>query len=465
MSARNTVSLCMMVVCCLVFVFVTMAGIFTSGPYSPLLAVSGVVGLLVLAIVAVRNAGESDYVQARQSNRTLDLASQTLPYMSQGLSVSSAQEVCELIFPSIDADAVAITDRDKILGFMGDDKESHQPGTAIQSATTRETLEDGATRIVESAKEVGFTKTGGLHAGVIAPLVVDKHIVGTLKFYYHSATKLNETQKAIAGGMAQLLSTQLSLAYLQQQTELAARMELRALQAQINPHFLFNTINTIAATVRTNPEKARVMLREFAVYYRRLLENSEDLIPLAKEIEQTERYLMFQKARFGEDMIVMDVDIESGLGEVGVPSFILQPIVENAVAHGRRPEDALHIKVKVSHASDSVIISVTDDGVGIESERLGHLVEGGSKTGMGIALKNVNARLKACFGAISGIYIDSTLGEGTTVYLSLYDALVDTGGVPDPDGIIEEATAGLSALESAHIIADVGAEPDIPHAH
>ena len=184
------------------------------------------------------------------------------------------------------------------------------------------------------------------------------------------------------------------------------------------------------------------MLREFATYYRRMLENSEDFIPLAKEVEQTERYLMFQNARFGDDAITLHVDIEPGLEMLKMPSFMLQPLVENAVGHGRRDDGTpLNITIKAYRASDSVTISVSDDGVGIEPERLENLLDRESETGMGIALKNVNARLKAFFGAISGLYIDSEYGKGTTVYLNLYDALVDqsidisddeVGGSPAP---------------------------------
>jgi two-component system sensor histidine kinase LytS len=429
MDMQRTMSIVMLTICYVLFSIFAVLGVVYYDTISPAISLFAIIGMFVLTFVALRVAGISDHARARQSNQTLDLASKTVTFMREGLDAHSAQAVCDLLLPAALADAVAITNREKILGFSGLDKGNHNLNSAIQTESTRETLEDGITRIMESSKEVGFSKDSGkLRAGIVVALVVNKRIVGTIKFYYRSPRKLGENQKAIAEGFAQLLSTQLSLSYLQQQTELAARMELKALQAQINPHFLFNTINTIAAITRTDPVKARTMLREFAIYYRRLLENSEDLIPLSKEIEQTERYLMFQKARFGEDAIRLHIDMEPGLDQLQVPSFVLQPIVENAVGHGRRDDgSALYINVKVIRAADSVIISIADDGVGISPDKLENLVEGGSKTGMGIALKNVNARLKAYFGAISGLYVDSKLGEGTTVYLSLYDALLEQG--------------------------------------
>ncbi|MGI6033244.1 MAG: histidine kinase [Coriobacteriales bacterium] len=424
MSARRIISVIFLIVCFCICSAAAIYGIFIMEMSSPAVPLLAILGMVILAAISLRMTGDSDYIQARQANRTLELASKTLTFMRQGLDTNSAQAVCELLLPACGSAAVAITDRAKVLGFSGVDAEYHKPNTAVQTTMTRKTLEDGQVRVGLNTHDVGFKQPEGkLRAGIVAPLVVNKHIVGTLKFYYKSPSRLNETQRALVEGLATLLSTQVSLSYLQQQTELAAKMELKALQAQINPHFLFNTINTIASITRSDPNKARTMLREFAVYYRRVLENSEDLIPITSEIEQTERYLIFQKARFGEDMILMDVEIEPGLEELTVPSFILQPLVENCVSHGRREEGALHIEVKVFHASTSVVISVSDDGVGIAPERIGNLVDAGSETGMGIALKNVNARIKACFGTISGIHIDSELGKGTTVYLNLYDAL------------------------------------------
>lgn len=394
---------------------------------SPWISLVAIIGMFILTIISLRAAGTSDHARARQSNQTLDLASKTVTFMRQGLDMASAQAVCELLLPAATADAVALTNREIILGFAGVDKEDHPPNTPIQTLSTYMTLEDGITRVLETstARDVSRS-THKLRAGIVVALVVDKHIVGALKFYYRSSHALGENQKAVAEGFAQLLSTQLSLSYLQQQKELAAKMELKALQAQINPHFLFNTINTIASITRTDPDKARVMLREFAVYYRRMLENADEFIPLSQEVDQTERYLLFQKARFGDDAINLTIDIEPGLEEMKTPSFMLQPLVENAVGHGRRDDGTpLSITISARRKGESVVVAVSDDGVGIPPERLENLFDQKSETGMGIALRNINARLKSFFGEISGISIDSEYGKGTTVSLNLYDAHLD----------------------------------------
>lgn len=410
------------VVLCAVIVYSVM---FSNSIASPAVGIAAIVGIVVLSIIALVESGQDVHVRANTNNRTLGLASETVKFMRQGLSQDSAQAVCDLLLPSVTACSVAITNRKVILGFSGVDRKNHEQGTSIKTLVTMETLEDGQTRVVETANALGFEGDGAkIKGAIIVPLVVQKNIMGTLKFYYTSIARMDEDQLAMAEGFGTLLSTQLSLSYLEQQSELAARMELKALQAQINPHFLFNTINTIASYTRTDPNKARTMLREFAVYYRRLLENSEDLIPLSSEVEQTERYLMFQRARFGEDSVKMIIEDKDDLGDLRVPAFILQPLVENAVGHGRREDGStLHVTVSLRREGDSAIIVVADDGVGIKPDRLDSVISGGSKTGMGIALKNVDARLKGYFGSLSGLHVESIFGEGTTVYLSLYDAL------------------------------------------
>lgn len=444
----------MLVICYVLFCMVALFGIFFYDEESPWISLVAIIGVFVLTIISLRSAGTSDYARARQSNQTLDLASKTVIYMREGLDAHSAQAVCELLLPVATADSVAITNREVVLGFAGIDQESHPPNSPIQTLSTYLTLEDGITRILETPTAIGFTQDARkLRAGVVVALVVNRHIVGTLKFYYCHPRNLGENQRAIAEGFAQLLSSQLSLSYLQQQTELTARMELKALQAQINPHFLFNTLNTIASVARTEPDKARTLLREFAVYYRRMLENSEDFIPFIKEIEQTERYLMFQQARFGEEALELTVDIEPGLERLQMPSFMLQPLVENAIGHGRRDDGTpLHIKIGAHRGPKGLYISVSDDGVGIEKERLDNILSGESKTGMGIALKNVNARLKAFFGMSAGLSVESEYGNGTTAYLNLGDLEVeDTIKIGEKEGALQEEALRETLLEAPEI--------------
>ena len=379
--------------------------------------------LLAAAAVAAlwnRMASRPDHLRAVQSQRILDIANVSLSYMRQGLTPVTAQEVCRLTLQRTEADAVAITDRDTVLGFAGEGEDHHTVGGPIITRATVEVLETGEHRVLVTREEIGCPKRDcPLRAAIVVPLEVRGAPVGTLKFYYATPRLLNETQVTMVDGLARLLSTQLELSELERQTELACRMELKALQSQINPHFLFNTINTIASLIRTDPPRARELLREFATFYRRTLENSDELIPLSQELDYVRRYLVFERARFGEERVRFSEDVPASLDSLLVPAFVLQPIVENAVQHGIRPSGPLHIKLTAHTRGKAVLIEVADDGRGIPAADLPRVLDIGFGRGLGIALKNVDDRLKGHFGPESGLDVQSTEGQGTKVTFTL----------------------------------------------
>ena len=318
-----------------------------------------------------------------------------------------------------------MTDDKFVLGYAGAHAEAFPIGSAIHTPATHRVLASQTVEVFRSSEAFASASNPLIPAGIVAPLVVRGVSVGTLKLYYESDVLIDETQRAIAEGLAQLLSTQLSIAELDRQVELATKAELQALQAQINPHFLFNTINTIASLIRTDPARARVLLREFAAFYRQTLENSNDLIPLDRELQQTMRYFAFEQARFGAERVRLEADIDD-FGDLRVPSFIIQPIVENAVNHAMPAEGQLNIDISIEEAGDDVVITVADDGVGMSEEQARRLLQNASASekGTGIALKNVDARLRAVFGPGSGVSVSSQIGKGTQVTLLLVGANV-----------------------------------------
>ena len=367
-----------------------------------------------------------DSVRARQSDTILKIARETLACFQEGFNMETAQKVCRLLLPATGAHAVAITDKEHILGYVGLEETPSTPGTPIRTKATHATLEDGRIRALHTPEEIGFpTKVRNLRAGIIVPLRRGDAIIGTLKFYYRHAGDITETQMALAEGLGELMSTQIAAVELEQQTKLATTMELKALQSQINPHFLFNTINTIASLVRTDPDRARMLLREFAIFYRRTLENSDDMVELMKEIDQTMRYFTFEVARFGEDRLVMDVDIEPGLEDLMVPAFMVQPLVENAVRHAMPQEGTLRIAVTAQSDGDDVYIAVSDNGIGMDAEQQRKLLSPSASKGLGIAMKNISERLTGYYGTESRMEVESTPGNGTRVRMYLKDALLD----------------------------------------
>lgn len=384
------------------------------------LAISGsLFTLFLLATIALML--DPDHIRARQSMSVLDLASATLSAMQGGFDSASAQKVCELLLSASSASAVAITDNEHVLGYCGDGSEQlGRLGGPIRTVGTKRTIADGKTRVLTSSEDVGLpVPVRSIKSAVIVPLKVGNSIRGTLKFYYPSPRRINETQISVAEGLAQLLSTQIAAMELEEQKKLATSMELKALQSQINPHFLFNIINTMASLVRTDPDKARVMLREFAVFYRQTLENSSDLIPLSRELEQTIRYLSLEQARFGEERLAVQTDVDDAMRGMLVPAFMIQPLVENSVKHAMPAEGKLTISITGEIKDNDLYLYVGDDGIGMSEEALATIMMPNSETGLGIAVKNVNDRLIGYYGDGAYMHIESELGHGTCVTLFL----------------------------------------------
>ena len=379
-------------------------------------------------------------MRTQATERTLHIASTTLNHLQGGLTYANCQFICEVLLAETDAAAIGITNREIVLGYAGEGAEDFSAGSPIHTPATRKVIETGQMETFTSIRQEDEAYLRSLPeerqnraiavvpAGIVVPIKVLGETVGAVKFYYHRRRDIDRTQLAIARGFGELLSTQVSASELDRQAELTAKAEVKALQAQINPHFLFNTLNTIASLTRTDPLQARNLLREFATFYRQTLENSESLIPFSRELEQTRRYLRFEHARFGEDRIVERELIADGCGDVLMPAFLIQPIVENAVRHAMRDEGPLHIDIHATVEGDDVLISVTDDGLGMDAEAAQRLISDAAETvhdpsrGMGVALRNVAERVERFYGIGSGIEIMSKPGEGTSVTIRLANA-------------------------------------------
>ena len=192
--------------------------------------------------------------------------------------------------------------------------------------------------------------------------------------------------------------------------------------------------------------RARSLLRDFSMFYRHTLESSESgLIPLSQELEQTRRYLTIEKARFGDDRIIESEHVSEGIGKLLVPSFVIQPIVENAVRHAMRDAGPLSIDVHAVVDGDDVLIAVADDGLGMTEEAAQRLlgsggedaaptpVGSGRNRGAGMALKNVMERIERFYDPGSGVEVVSRPGEGTCVTLRLCGAAKELAAIAEED--------------------------------
>jgi len=372
-----------------------------------------------VALSLFRYISQEEHNKARQSHQILEITRKTLPYLRKGLSPDSAAQVIDIIHGQTDAIAVSITDRTTILGFRGVGQDHHLIGKPILTRATKETIETNTTRILGSKAEIGCPMVNcRLKAAIVVPLEKMGKAVGSLKFYYDNPKKITESKVAVAEGLAQLLSTQIELSELAKQKELAYDAELRALQAQINPHFLFNTLNTITSLIRTDPQKARKLVIQFSDFFRKSLEWKEGFITLAQELDYISTYLVLEKARF-EDRLDITFDIDNDAQKCILPALTVQPLVENAIKHGFCEQRGLEITIIARLDDTDMHITVADNGKGISKEELDQVLKFGYGKGSGIGLSNVNERLKSLYGEDHRIRLDSTKGIGTCAYLKI----------------------------------------------
>lgn len=202
-----------------------------------------------------------------------------------------------------------------------------------------------------------------------------------------------------------------------------AQAELRALRAQINPHFLFNALNTIRYFVRTDPETARRLLLNLSEVFQRALRSGE-LVSLQDELSYVEAYLALEQARLDQRLRIewsppVEALRQSPLAERPVPTLILQPIVENAVLHGVAPKpEGGTVRIGVERAGRDLLLRVADDGPGLATERLAEVLDP-AWSGKSIGLRNVDGRLRALYGEAHGLAIESAVGLGTTVLITI----------------------------------------------
>ena len=205
---------------------------------------------------------------------------------------------------------------------------------------------------------------------------------------------------------------------LEEQERLLLQARMVALQNQINPHFLFNTLNSVSSLVRFDPDTARELIIKLATILRRLLNSSDSFVPLREEVEFIDNYLDIEVVRFGRDKLRVIKELDPESLEVMVPAMLLQPLVENSIKHGLSSKvegGSIHLRSRLS--ADLLIIEVEDDGVGISAS---HSVEReNGLVGTGIGMANVAERLKVLYGDTALMTIDSHEGKGTLVRLRM----------------------------------------------
>lgn len=375
-------------------------------------------GIAIFMAIIHNVLGELQRKEAAQAKLVLEIADQTLPHLRRGLNTDTARAAADIIYRRTGVGAVAITDLKRVLAFTGAGDDHHRPGLPVLTNLTQEVLNTGKVFVTQTSGGIGCNhERCPLSSAVVVPLYQDNNIIGTLKLYQAAGRRVTPVETELAGGLAKLFSTQLELAHLEYRARLAARAEIKALQAQVNPHFLFNALNTILYFVRQDPEAARTLIARLGDYFRKNLEINSEFIDLGRELDHIRSYLAIEEARFKQKLNV-NIEVDPVCLKSTVPPLILQPLVENALKHGLMPKKGGgSLLITAARRGEQIVINVVDDGVGMSEEKVKRLLAGKkcSEAGMGIGFQNVNERLACIYGEKYRPLLDSSPGNGTRV--------------------------------------------------
>ncbi|GAA2742525.1 histidine kinase [Terrabacter aerolatus] len=347
----------------------------------------------------------------RATYRTLHTALLASPPLRMGLTAVAAERSLKHLRALLGATAVAMTDTTGLLAWDGG-RSHHATQPAVISAGT---LAHGRTTVVDGADVACGEASCVVRQAIVAPLDVDEKVVGTLQVF---------TDRASAGlvratnEVARWVSGQLELAELDASRTRLMEAEVRALRAQISPHFVYNSLTAIASFTRTDPERARELLLDLAEFTRYSFRRHGEFTTLAEELRSIEAYLVIEKARFG-DRLTVTVRVAPEVLPVVVPFLCLQPLVENAVQHGiEGREGDGEISILAQDADHECVVTIEDNGVGEDPERVRRVLAGdpGSDS---VGLANVDERLRTAFGDDYGLVVETAPGAGTKVVVRL----------------------------------------------
>ncbi|MEW5808383.1 MAG: histidine kinase [Actinomycetota bacterium] len=379
------------------------------------LAIALTAALIVIAVAAVVLALRTRRVVATPTERAVHAALHTASLaaraLRQGLSQDSAREAAPFLRELTGTDRLALFDgAGKLLA--GDPDEDWDADVRAACATAARDSLSGQRRVM------GHAATSAV---VAQPLLADAgDLLGVLVVV--TTRSPGPGLLGAVGEVARYAASQIELAELDASRARLDRAEVLALRAQISPHFLYNSLNTIASFVRTDPDRARELVLEFADFTRYSFRAAGQFTTLAEELRNIDRYLTLERARFGNALRVT-LQVAPEVLNVVVPFLALQPLVENAVRHGFAGRGSGSIELIARDEGSDCIISVEDDGVGMDPEALragpgdALPVDGTATDGAHVGLTNVDHRLRAAFGNDYGLVVETAIGAGTKVIM------------------------------------------------
>lgn len=359
------------------------------------LAVAVVVGVGLKVIRSFRELGTD---AERATYQTLHAASRAGQHLRTGLHAAGAAKASKQLRSLLGCDALAITDTGSVLAWDGSAEELKAALMGLAAGV----LADGRTVVVSASRELN---------AVIAPIRAGNRVVGAVAAF---APQAGAGLVRATSELADWVAVQVELAELDASRTLLIEAEVRALRAQISPHFIYNSLNAIASFINTDPARARELVVEFADFTRYSFRRHGDFTTLAEELRSIDRYLLLEKARFG-DRVQVSLTIAPEVLSTVIPFLSLQPLVENAVRHGLEAKEGPgRITICANDSGAFAEVTIEDDGVGIDPEHL-RSVLAGHADGDHVGLRNVDARLRQVYGDEHGLVIETAPGEGTLI--------------------------------------------------
>lgn len=371
---------------------------------------SNSIGIAIFISILNKVKEDKQKIRALQAEKVLSIADRSLPLLQDGLNQKAAAKIIAMIKEESQVDAVAITNNEKILAFTGASADHHLAGEKIKTEASRKAIKEKRSILIDNKKDINCNHHNcRLTDAIITPLKIEDSVYGLLKLY-RCKQKITVLDVKLAEGISNLLATQIKLAKLSKQAELTSKAELKALQAQINPHFLFNSLNAAAAICRKDPQKARKLLIKLAGMFRRILKRDAEQITLAEEIEFCQDYLTIEKARLDKRLEVK-WKIPAKLQSTVIPPLIIQPLIENSIKHGIYPQTkGGKIIISAQIKAEQLEIIIEDNGAGIKEEKINEI---NNKDNNRIGINNIKERLYSVYGNNAQFEINSELGKGT----------------------------------------------------
>lgn len=368
---------------------------------------------------------EQENEAALATKQALTIAEEALPFLKKDSPIERAEGLAELLYDRLKVAAICVANEEEILSFKGIGADHHHVGNKIRTRLSNEALQSKEIKIAYSKDDIACDDPKcRLEAGIIIPIVEANDSMSLIKFYFKKVHHISPVEIELAQGIGQLISNQLQVISSEKLRENIVDAELRNLQAQINPHFLFNTLHLIATLFRVDPIRARHITIQLANFMRfNLGIASESLITLDRECDHVKAYVEIIEARFA-DRLEINFTRNHTNSNVLIPPSTIQPLVENAIEHGLKQvttNGRIDITIK-NYDEERIQVAVEDNGVGFDEEAIALFYARKKRENIdsGVGMYNVNQRLTSLLGEEAGLQIENmSPNSGSRVYFTI----------------------------------------------